>query len=130
MIIFSSVCTDGCVQMLLDSVDEMSANLTEDSYALINVKLKPPWHLLANTNENVTRIEEILKAYVLSSQHLLSRGFAAEEELKKRVKNSINKVSTVFFLFSIVFLSRFRLTLLYVAGKKNWKANSELESVD
>lgn len=79
--------------MLLDTVDAMSANLTDDSNALINVKLKPPWHLLANTNENVTRIQQIFDATNLSSQQLLARGFAAEEELRKKVKNTINKVN-------------------------------------
>lgn len=89
--------------MLLDSVEEMSTNLTKDNNALINVKLKPPWHLLANTNENVTRIQEILDAHVLSSQQLLSRGFAAEEELRKKVKNSINKVNLLSFSYIFLF---------------------------
>lgn len=120
--------------MLLDSVDEISANVTKDSYALINVKLKPPWHLLANASENLTQILDMLDAHVLSSQQLLSRGFAAEEELRKKVRNSINKVK--FFVFSFNFsLNLFEVVIYFLhsmccVDKKDWKTNSKSQRVN
>ncbi len=103
------VCADPCVQILMDSMDTMSLSVVENTEAVVQTKLKPPWHLLNRTTEKMREIKENFDSYTLSNFQILSHSNVAEEELKKKMKTLINKVK-IQKLFILLFLKNLNST--------------------
>lgn len=90
--IMFAACNDTCVQMLIEVVGNLSLKLVTEGETTLQGKLKLPWHLLNNIDENFVDVDNTYQSYLEFIKRLSYYNDRIEDDLKKKVKIAISKV--------------------------------------
>lgn len=86
-------CDDSCTGLLLDKVYDLEAILADNTGHVISGELGPPWEKLLRLEHSASEQQLILKQLQSASDLLRNLIPNIEEDINKKAKQLLNKVS-------------------------------------
>lgn len=97
-----AACDDGCTGLLLDKVQDLENELNSKTGHLAGGVVLPPWQDLMQADGVANELDDTWALWQNTSARLQLLPFNADEELHKKARQLLNKVTEIVYIKNLI----------------------------